>query len=137
MDPRPAQTKATCLKSGSIISGDGVRPYVCNVRTYKTKQTDQRVNYFSSQCLGSCLGVDHLKTCSKVKLLTMFLIRTLILCFEGLLKLLTHRLQAEKVVIIFTQNKIKLQRYMGAEWVTKLAKLVDPPGPTVIGGHYF
>ena len=43
-----AQTKHK-LEKWFIISGDGVRPYICTyVRTYKTKQTDQRLNHFSS-----------------------------------------------------------------------------------------
>ena len=42
------------LEKWFIISGDGVRPYIrtyVRVRTYvqnKTKQTDQRLNHFSS-----------------------------------------------------------------------------------------
>ena len=59
-DPRPSTKPKHKLEKGFIISVDGVRPsvhtYVCNVRTYKTKQTDQRVKPLFKLVLRLVLG---------------------------------------------------------------------------------
>ena len=61
IDPRSSTNKSKSLKSD--ISGDGVRPYI---RTYKTKQTDQRVKPFFKLVLWLVLGRGSLHDSSLV-----------------------------------------------------------------------
>ena len=76
-DPRPSTNQSTSLKSGSLfLVMVSVCPCVCNVRTYKTKQPDQRVKPLFKLVLWLVLGRGSLYDSSLVGRLCLLQNRT-------------------------------------------------------------